>query len=400
MPTAGSNRERILMAMAGDNVGDLPTDAGNNIDNLLVRIAKGGASAGMIADAYDATSTYSSGDLCTHDGKLYKANQAISTAEEWDETHWTETDIATELADVADPEAIAEAVGDWLGDHVDPETGYVVDDSLSVEGAAADAKATGEAVSDLLSAISVLEPTATSGDVGKFLKAKTVADGKVTAYEFGSGGSGGGGAVDDVRINSVSIVDGNGVANIPKATTSNLGVVKMAAATFGLDINNNGELSVFGAKSADIKSDNTNNYKPIASSAYIATAFYGLAKAAGDSTQSASANSVGTYTETAKSKISDMLSAPETVSGSTPTIVAKAGIKYVCGEVSTLNFTPSATGICDVVFTSGSTPAVLTLPTGADKIKWANGWDETCEADTIYELNVMNGNLGVVAAWS
>ena len=107
MPTAGSNRERILMAMAGDNVGPLPDDAGNNIDNLLIRIAKGGASAGMIADAYDATSTYSKDDLCTHEGKLYKANQAISTAEEWDETHWTETTVAGEMGNASGMEKIA-----------------------------------------------------------------------------------------------------------------------------------------------------------------------------------------------------------------------------------------------------------------------------------------------------
>ena len=52
-----------------------------------------------------------------------------------------------------DPEAIAEAVADWLDDHVDPETGYVIDNSLSVEGAAADAKAAGDEIADLKSAI-------------------------------------------------------------------------------------------------------------------------------------------------------------------------------------------------------------------------------------------------------
>lgn len=36
-------------------------------------------------------------------------------------------------------------VASWLGDHVSPSTGYVVDDSLSIEGAAADAKAVGKA---------------------------------------------------------------------------------------------------------------------------------------------------------------------------------------------------------------------------------------------------------------
>lgn len=44
--------------------------------------------------------------------------------------------------------------------------------------------------SALLSAINVLEPAATASDVGKFLKAKTVSNGKVTEYEFGSGGGG------------------------------------------------------------------------------------------------------------------------------------------------------------------------------------------------------------------
>lgn len=41
---------------------------------------------------------------------------------------------------------IATATGNWLGEHVDPETGYVLDTSLTVEGAAADAKAVGDAL--------------------------------------------------------------------------------------------------------------------------------------------------------------------------------------------------------------------------------------------------------------
>ena len=42
--------------------------------------------------------------------------------------------------------------------------------------------------SALLTEINTLRPTASASDVGKFLKAKTVADGKVTEYEFGEGG--------------------------------------------------------------------------------------------------------------------------------------------------------------------------------------------------------------------
>ena len=85
------------------------------------------------------------------------------------------------------------------------------------------------------------------------------------------------------------------------------------------------------------------------------------------------------------------------VSGTTPTITAQADYRYVCGEVATLDFTPSATGICDVVFTSGATATVLTVPS---TIKWANGFDPTSlDANTTYELNIMDG-LGVVCAWT
>ena len=85
------------------------------------------------------------------------------------------------------------------------------------------------------------------------------------------------------------------------------------------------------------------------------------------------------------------------VSGTTPTITAQADYRYVCGEVATLDFTPSQTGICDVVFTSGATATVLTVPS---TIKWANGFDPTSlDANTTYELNIMDG-LGVACAWT
>ncbi len=56
------------------------------------------------------------------------------------------------------------AVEDWLGEHVDPETGYVVDDTLAIEGAAADSKATGEAIAAVEAAIPAVDATlATTG---------------------------------------------------------------------------------------------------------------------------------------------------------------------------------------------------------------------------------------------
>lgn len=90
-----------------------------------------------------------------------------------------------------------------------------------------------------------------------------------------------------------------------------------------------------------------------------------------------------------------------TVSGTTPTINALPGIRYVCGECATLDITLPVSGCVDVVFTSGSTPTVLTItpPTGVT-VKWANEFDPTAlEADTTYEINIMDG-LGVAASWT
>lgn len=63
-----------------------------------------------------------------------------------------------------------------------------VDDTLAVQGAAADAKKVGDELTDLKGDISELN-TATAEDVGKALLVKTVTDGKVTEWEFGEAGS-------------------------------------------------------------------------------------------------------------------------------------------------------------------------------------------------------------------
>ena len=56
---------------------------------------------------------------------------------------------------------------------------------LTVNKGTANEVTLGSEVSNLKNAIEVLEPSATSADVGKMLKVKTVEDGKVTEYEFG-----------------------------------------------------------------------------------------------------------------------------------------------------------------------------------------------------------------------
>ena len=59
------------------------------------------------------------------------------------------------------------------------------------------------------------------------------------------------------------------------------------------------------AASSEIKSG-TSNYLPIVPNNQHQAAFYGIAKAAGDTTQASSENAVGTYTDDAKLKIQQM----------------------------------------------------------------------------------------------
>ena len=84
-----------------------------------------------------------------------------------------------------------------------------------------------------------------------------------------------------------------------------------------------------------------------------------------------------------------------TVSGTDPVIEAEENIRYVCGEVATLSFTPSATGTCDVIFTSGSTPTVVTLPSTVKMPEWY-----AIAANRTYEINISGGVYGVVTSWT
>ena len=85
----------------------------------------------------------------------------------------------------------------------------------------------------------------------------------------------------------------------------------------------------------------------------------------------------------------------ETVTGANPQITGAANTLYKCGTVSTLSFTPAATGICEVIFTSGATAAVLTLPNTVMMPEWWTG----CESNMIYDVSIMDGVYGTVMMW-
>lgn len=210
-------------------------------------------------------------------------------------------------------------------------------------------------------------------------------------------GQDGQGAVQDVQVNGTSVVTG-GVANVPKATNNSLGVVQCSD-KYGTTAFASGIIGIAAAGSGSVKAGD-NSARPIACSNQHVSAFYGLAKIAGHDEKD-STLPVGQYTDAAKSAIHEMLNGSVSVTGTTPTITALSGIRYVCGEVSTLDITLPASGIVDVVFQSGSTATVLTItpPTGVT-VKWANGFDQTAlEANTTYEINIADG-LGVGVGWT
>lgn len=197
--------------------------------------------------------------------------------------------------------------------------------------------------------------------------------------------------IDDIQINGISIVE-NGTAEIPFATSNAGGIVKIDS-SLGIKINDTNKLLINRATTTQTKAG-SDAARPIVPVCQHESVFYGLTKAAGVDMASSS-NAVGTYTESAKSAISDMLNGAIQISGTDPTIIAKSGIRYVCGEVLSLNFTPSVNGICDVMFTSGSTPTVLTLPNTVKMPEWF-----IIEANTTYEINIADGIYGAVTSWT
>ena len=94
--------------------------------------------------------------------------------------------------------------------------------------------------------------------------------------------------VTDVQINGTTVVT-DGVANIPYANDDTPGVIKRGS---GVYVNSSGVMSTDPATAANTKTG-TNQYKPIVPNRQHEAAFYGLAKADGATSQSASSNAVG-----------------------------------------------------------------------------------------------------------
>ena len=99
------------------------------------------------------------------------------------------------------------------------------------------------------------------------------------------------------------------VKNTDYANVNQAGVSKINN-TYGVDISVNGELMIKSAGSYSLKTGQ-NSFHPITPDKQHLSVFYGLAAAAGDSTQASSSNAVGTYTSTAATAIKTMLQVQE-----------------------------------------------------------------------------------------
>ena len=59
------------------------------VDNLLPD--------NIVSDVYSSSKTYAKGDYCIRNNTLYRCTTAITTAEAWNSSHWTATQVDDEL---------------------------------------------------------------------------------------------------------------------------------------------------------------------------------------------------------------------------------------------------------------------------------------------------------------
>ena len=267
--------------------------------------------------------------------------------------------------------------------------------------------------------------------------------------------------VNDVTVNGTSVVS-NGVAEIPLATNSNVGVVR-GGTSYGVKVRDTDRQMVIDYASEKAIKNGVSYYNPVVPRYQHNAIFYGLAKAAGDTTQSSSANTVGTYTDEAKTAIKSMLGIEagdlsigtvttlpstsnataeitgdfedmelnlgiprgdtgvyvgstqpqdsdisvwidtsesvnpyvETITGTEITIAGEPNYRYVCGEVYSISITPPSAGTIEVMFTSGSTATVLTLPNTVHMPEWWVG----VEANYTYDICIIDGTYAGVVMW-
>lgn len=83
-----------MIIMSDEETVSMNEDLVTNITNKDIQ--------NIVSDAYDNSKTYAINDYCIKDNILYKCNTTIETAEEFDSSKWTSTNVAKEISDLSD----------------------------------------------------------------------------------------------------------------------------------------------------------------------------------------------------------------------------------------------------------------------------------------------------------
>lgn len=269
----------------------------------------------------------------------------------------------------------------------------------------------GDELSELNSQLTVLEPAATPSDVGKALKVKTVSGGKVTEYEYGETG----GAEFIVTMIPDSL-DYSGsmnktVAEIYAAFQAHQKIVfrVMTSPTTWMDtdctarweggmtypsfnafiVNNDDNLLIFAGTGAT--DDGTTD-------TYF-TEIYPLGTVECD-TQMSDSSTNPVQNRVIKSYVDNAsiygMNVVKDLSSTDITLAAQAETRYIYGELASLTVSslPSE-GIVDILFTSGTTATVVSLPNTVKMPSWFS-----VGASMTVEISILDGVYGSVQTWA
>ena len=229
-------------------------------------------STNIIASRYEDLTFPVTGGVthCIHEGNLYVAAQDIATTESWTAAHWTQV-----------------VIGDELGNLNNVLTAF--------EPSAYDATAT-YAVGDIC------------WHENKMYRCNTAI---TTAEQWTAAHWTEIVIPKDVRVNGTSVVDANGVANVPLADNNGTpGAVILSNGNYGISKAVNGVLYICRALNNQSNSQvkaGTNEIRPIVPYTQHEAAFFGLAKAANADMASLSGVTVGVYPSAQQVAIQKML---------------------------------------------------------------------------------------------